>query len=346
MSFLKCLLLPLSALYYLAISLRNYLYERGFVQERSLAGKVVSIGNLTLGGTGKTPLVEYIAKLLQKNGWKIAILSRGYARRESVPLTLVSNGKEILVGVNKAGDEPLLLAKNLPGILVVVDKDRHKSGLLAQDNFGANLFILDDGFQYRKLKKEMNILAINGKNPFGNGWLFPAGVLREPINSLKRADAIVILETSTDHNNENIRQVIAHYKPNLSIFHCFRSPIGFFFVAEDKALPAGFFKRRKIICLSAIAHPAAFEEDLKEMGFSLIKKYHFTDHHHYNQSEVDNIAAVARQTEAEAIITTQKDALRLQGLREREPPLIYLKIEMRIQEEKEFKKFLFNSLAS
>ena len=339
------LLLPLSALYYLVISLINWLYDRDYVAVKGLNGKVVSVGNLTLGGSGKTPLVEYIAKMLQNQGWRIALLSRGYARKERIPLTVVSDGKEILAEMSRAGDEPLLLAKNLPGAVVVVDKDRYQAGLLAEDNFKANLFILDDGFQYRKLKRDVNILVINGKNPFGNGWLFPAGILREPLRSLKRADAIVISEPLGNSNDKAIREIVIHHKANLSVFHCYRSPSGFYQVKGDDLLHDGYFKSKKIVSLSAIARPSAFEEDLKAMGFNVEKKYRFADHHYFSQREIDAIAASARDSGAEAIITTQKDAMRLQGLKGVEPPLIYLKIEMRLLQEGEFRQFLLNYLA-
>jgi tetraacyldisaccharide 4'-kinase len=346
LSFLSYLLLPLSTLYYMIVKVRNGLYDFGFLSVNKLQGKVISVGNLTLGGTGKTPLVEYIAKALQNKGWKVALLSRGYARRERLPFAVVSDGKNILADVEKAGDEPLQMAKNLLGVIVVVDKNRYEAGLIAKEKYGVDLFILDDGYQHRKLVRDINILMIDGKNPFNTGLLFPAGKLREPISSIKRADAVVVSEPLSNNNEEIIKKIIMRYKAGLQFFHCYRHPIGLHMVKGDNPLIEGFFRSRKVISLAAIAQPAAFENDLRDMGFILAKTYRFSDHHYYTDEEIETIACSAKKLDAEAIITTQKDAVRLSHLKEVEPPIIYLKIEMKVREKKKFNTFLANSITS
>ncbi len=328
------------------VKVRNGFYDFGFLSVKKLQGKVISVGNLTVGGTGKTPLVEYIAKVLQNKGWKVALLSRGYGRKERLPFAVVSNGKNILAGVEKAGDEPLQLAKNLLGVIVVVDKNRYEAGLIAKEKYGVDLFILDDGYQHRKLVRDINILMIDGKNPFNTGLLFPAGKLREPVSSIKRADAVVVSEPLSNNNEEIIKKIIMRYKAGLQFFHCYRHPIGLHTVKGDTPLKEGFFRSKNIISLAAIAQPAAFENDLRDMGFILAKTYRFSDHHYYTKEEMEVIAHSAKKLDAEAIITTQKDAVRLSHLKEVEPPIIYLKIEMRVREKEKFNTFLVNSITS
>jgi tetraacyldisaccharide 4'-kinase len=344
LSFLSYLLLPLSALYYMIVKVRNGLYDFGFLPVKKLQGKVISVGNLTVGGTGKTPLVEYIAKVLQSKGWKVALLSRGYARRERLPFAVVSDGRNILAVVEKAGDEPLQLATNLSGAIVIVDKNRYEAGLIAQEKYGVDLFILDDGYQHRKLARDVNILLVDGKNLFNTGLLFPAGKLREPVSSIKRADVVVLSEPLSESNERIIKKKIMRYKADLPFFHCYRYPIGFYTVKGDNPLKEGFFRSKNIISLAAIAQPEAFENDLRNMGFILAKTYRFSDHHYYTEEEVEAIARSAKKLDAEAIITTQKDAVRLSYIKEVEPPIIYLKIEMKVREKQKFNTFLANSL--
>lgn len=343
---LSYLLLPFSVLYYIVIKIKNGLYDVGFLPERKLQGTVISVGNLTLGGTGKTPLVEYIAKLIQNQGLKVALLSRGYARKKRIPLVVVSNGKNMLVGVEIAGDEPLQLARNLSGVVVVVDKNRYQAGLKAQEKYDVDLFILDDGYQHRKLARDVNILLVDGKNLFNTGLLFPAGKLREPVSSIKRADAVVLSEPLSKSNENIIKKKIMRYKVDLPLFHCYRYPVGFYTAKGDNPLQEGFFSSRNIFSLAAIAQPAAFEEDLRNMGFNLAKTYRFADHHYYTQEEIETIARSAKKVDIEAIITTQKDAVRLGHLKEVNPPLIYLKIEMRVREKEKFHTFLVQSITS
>jgi tetraacyldisaccharide 4'-kinase len=343
---LSYLLLPVSGLYYIVVKIRNALYDVGFLPQRKLQGTVISVGNLTLGGSGKTPLVEYIARLMQNQGLKVALLSRGYARKKRIPLVIVSDGKNISVGVEIAGDEPLQLARNLSGAAIVVDKNRYQAGLKAQEKYGVDLFILDDGYQHRKLARDVNILLVDGKNLFNTGLLFPAGKLREPVSSIKRADAVVLSEPLSESNEKIIKKKIVRYKADLPLFHCYRYPIGFYTVKGDKPLQDGFFRSRNIFSLAAIAQPAAFEEDLRNMGFNLAKTHRFSDHHYYTRDEIETIAKSAKKTDIEAIITTQKDAVRLAHLKEVNPPLIYLKIEMRVREKEKFHTFLIQSITA
>ena len=183
----------LGKIYGLGADLRNSLYDRGILKTHSLGARTISIGNITTGGTGKTPLVAHVASILSVNGEKVCILTRGYGRDNPGDRVLVSDGTNILVDARTGGDEPVELGRKLLGkAIVVADADRVSAARWAKEEFGITAFVLDDGFQHRRVKRDLDIVCIDATNPFGRGMMLPAGALREPLENLSRADAIVL----------------------------------------------------------------------------------------------------------------------------------------------------------
>mgnify|MGYP003321219454 CR=1 FL=1 len=216
-------LLVISKGYTVAVSIRNRLFDKGWLKIHRLRNPVISIGNLTLGGTGKTPAVIEIGKILQRSGYTVSVLLRGYKGNYGGNPLLVSDGKDLKTTSLVAGDEALVIAKNLPGALVTVSKDRVKAGKWVEQWSSANIHLLDDGFQHRKLYRSLNLLLIDVTNPFGSGYLFPAGFLREPLKELRRADAVILTRTQ---NNVN-------YQPLIDQLHFLKSDIPCFLATQS-----------------------------------------------------------------------------------------------------------------
>ena len=204
--------LPLGKIYGAVAGARNRLYEKGVFESHALGAKTVSIGNITVGGTGKTPLVAFVAETLFEAGEKVCILTRGYGRKNPKKRVFVTDGEKILTDAKNAGDEPFELAEKLLGKAVIIsDADRVSAGLWAREKFGITAFVLDDAFQHRKVKRDFDIVCIDATNPFGNGKVLPSGILREPLANLKRADAIVITRANLMEKIENLKSEISKY---------------------------------------------------------------------------------------------------------------------------------------
>ncbi len=338
-------LLILSKFFKKIVQIRYWLYKKNVFLSQSLGCPVIVIGNLTVGGTGKTPVVEKFARELNAKGRKVAILSRGYkSKRESKlrvfyrwlahskerPPRVVSNGKQVLIGPERAGDEPYMLAKNLPGVVVIVDKDRVKAGRYAIKKYGANLLILDDGFQYLPLRGHMNILLIDQTNPFGNLKLLPRGILREPINHIKRA-SYVLLTKSDIVDNPKIPALVHKFLPKVGIIKCCHKP-KFLVEVNNESIKKGidFIKNKKICAFSGIAMPDSFENFLTNYGANLIYKKRFIDHHKFTKVELDHVFSLAIYKGAECVITTEKDAVRIPKDYTCALPTFFLKIEINI----------------
>ncbi|MDE6432282.1 MAG: tetraacyldisaccharide 4'-kinase [Opitutales bacterium] len=338
-------LLALSKIFKMAVRLRYWLYKKNVFLSQPLGCPIIVIGNLTVGGTGKTPVVEKFARELNERGRRVAILSRGYkSKQESKirsffrwlthakerPPRVVSNGQRILIGPERAGDEPYMLAKNLPGVVVIVDKDRVKAGRYAIKKYGANLLILDDGFQYLPLRGHMNILLIDQTNPFGNKRLLPRGILREPIDHINRA-SYVMLTKSNIADDPNIVETIHKYLPNVGIIKCFHGPKFFAEVNnEDHKENVSLVANEKICAFSGIAMPDSFENFLTSNGANLVYKKRFIDHHKFTRDELDHIFTVALYKKAKYVITTEKDAVRIPKDYVCALPTFFLKIEIKI----------------
>ena len=329
------------------VQTRLFLYrKRIFFRDRTLGCLVISVGNLTVGGTGKTPVVEKIARALQERGRRVAILSRGYKsepkpflermwqritfQKEADEPRVVSNGKELLLNSITAGDEPYMLASNLKDVVVLVDKDRVKSGRYAIEKLGIDTLLLDDGFQYLALKSKLNLVLIDRTNPFGNNYLLPRGTLREPHRNLKRAHYIFITK-SDGSSNEEIKARIRQYNTEAEIIECGHKPLYFQNVYDqDDRRPMDFIKGKKIASISGIAMPDGFEQSLVKLGGELIYTRQYADHHRFDQQEILNMINRSRRRFAEVIITTEKDAVRFPKLDRVDVPIYFLRVEIEI----------------
>ncbi len=337
-----------SRVYRNIVQLRLWMYENRVIRNRAIGCLVVSIGNLTCGGTGKTPVVEIFAKTLSKKGRKVAILSRGYrskdkrslleklrekfsSRKNEVPPRVVSDGKNLRLNSMEAGDEPYMLANNLRDVCVIVDKDRVKSGLHAIDEFHVDTLVLDDGFQYLRLKSHINILLVDSTSPFDNHHTLPRGLMREPIKNIRRADYVFLTKSDGSPRLRHLKDFIRKHNRRAEIIECCHRPqyLQDVFNSAER-FPLDYLKGRKVASLSAIANPASFNGFLTQHGAELVLKRHYADHHRYRQQEMIDFVNDAKAAGAELILTTEKDAVRMPRLDRRDLPVLFLRIEIDI----------------
>lgn len=335
----------LSRLFKAAVTTRHLLYSSGIFRHHTLGCQVISIGNLTVGGTGKTPVVEVFARSLQKRGRKVAILSRGYKKEEPpvverllnkvllresrTPPRVVSDGKNLLLDSAMGGDEPYMLASNLADVAVLVDKDRVKSGRYAINRFGCDTLILDDGFQYLALRHHVEIVLVDSKNPFANGYMLPRGLLREDVRKLARAHYIFITKCDGSDNSA-LKAEIRSLNPKAEMIECTHKArfLKNIFTTAREELP--FLRGRAVAAVSGIAAPGGFERELELLGARLTQRVQFADHHRYSQQEIIEVINNARDSGAEAIITTEKDAVRFPRLDRSDLPIYFLRVDIEL----------------
>ena len=335
LGFLKCLSFVFSAV----VAFRYFLYRSGFLRRHPLGIQVISIGNVTAGGTGKTPVTEIFARTLAAEGRKVAILSRGYRRKEAPwwqrmftqvidPPLVVSDGKRVLLDSATGGDEPYMLASNLPGVAVVVDRDRVKAGRYAIKRLGCDTIILDDGFQYQKLKHSVEVVLVDATNPFGNGNMLPRGVLREPARHLKRADIIFLTKCRGD--TASVKEEIRKYNAKAEIVECTHAPKVLKDVWSREEFPLDWLSGKTLCTLSGIASPKGFENSLRHLGAKVVWCERYADHHRYDSSEV--LYALNRTADmgADALVTTEKDAVRFPRFETAPVKCLYLRIAIEI----------------
>jgi tetraacyldisaccharide 4'-kinase len=341
----RALLYGCSKLFTVAVKARRFLYNVRILRDSTLGVQVIAIGNLTVGGTGKTPVVEKFARELRDQGRNVAILSRGYRskppplhkrlvdkllfRDDTTPPRVVSDGKSLLLDSETAGDEPYMLASNLKDVVVLVDKDRVKAGRYAIEKFGCDTLLLDDGFQYWKLRgRRQDIVLVDCQQPFGNERLLPRGTLREPPSHLARASTIFI--TKSDGKTEGLRRRIAELNPTAGIIECVHHPLYLEDVFTGQRAELSLIKGRKVASFSGIAQPESFEQNLVKLGSELVYSKRFADHHRFSQQEVINASNRSKKRQAEMIITTQKDAVRFPKIDRRDLPIYFMRVEIKI----------------
>jgi tetraacyldisaccharide 4'-kinase len=339
------LLFGSSKLYQVGVEIHRWLINVRIFRDKTLGVQVIAVGNLTWGGTGKTPVVEKFARELQNAGRKVAILSRGYRskpaplhlkilnkillREDQTPPRVVSDGKSLLLDSEMAGDEPYMLASNLKDVIVLVDKDRVKSGRYAIEKFGCDTLLLDDAFQYWKLRgRRHDVVLIDRQQPFGNEHLIPRGKLREPPSHLARAHTIFI--TKSDGQTAELRARISRLNPAAAIIECVHHPLYLedVFTGERKGLD--FLVGKKVASLSGIAQPESFDQSLVKLAGELVYSKRFADHHRFTQQEVLNAINRGKKRQAEVIITTQKDAVRFPKIDRRDLPIYFMRVEIQI----------------
>lgn len=346
------LLSPFNLLYGAIVSVRGKLYEKGIFKSYDLGVPTISVGNITVGGTGKTPLVAFVAQVLAEKSEKVCILTRGYKRENEREQVLVSDGEKILVSAGQAGDEPFELAQKLLNVAAVVaDANRAEAGKWARENLGTTAFVLDDAFQHLKVKRDLDILCVDATNPFGNQKLLPAGILREPLKNLRRADVIVITRSNLVDEKQ-----IAVLKTELSKYNQ-KAKI---FVSENKITKLtdlkDFFsaespeKNKKLtthhsplttnyFAFCALGNPESFFKQLRLDGFNLADAKRFPDHYSYKQKDGDELEEIARLKGAEVLLTTAKDAVKLEGLKFTLPCFV-VEIELVFDDTEGFKKII------
>ncbi|MDG1138929.1 MAG: tetraacyldisaccharide 4'-kinase [Opitutales bacterium] len=338
---------PFSYLFSVIVRTRVFLYARNwFFKHTTLDCFVLVVGNLTVGGTGKTPVVERFAKELVSRGLTVAILSRGYKskqdledssfgnifrKRKEYPPKVVSDGNKMLMDSEEAGDEPFMLAKNLPGVVVITGRDRVKSGKFAIKKFKADALILDDGFQYLPIKGKMNLLLVDQTNPFGNRCLLPRGILREPVSHLKRA-SYVFLTKSESEPDLNLLETIREYNKTAEIIRCVHKPRYFQEVNGIEQKGLNFLHESFVGVFCGIASPRGFENIINRMSGELRYKKRFLDHHRYETQELDHMFQQAKNSGADVMVTTEKDAVRIPSTYNPVIPLYYIRMEIEIIE--------------
>jgi tetraacyldisaccharide 4'-kinase len=338
----------LSLIFGVIAGLRFFLYKKRILKDQPLGCLVVVVGNLTVGGTGKTPVVEKFARSLHQRGRRVAILSRGYKSKDTIKETLlqrvwrtfvtggepplpkiVSDGESVLLDSEIAGDEPFMLARNLPGVVVLVDKDRVKSGTYAIKHFGCDTLVLDDGFQYLPLKGRLNLLLVDKSNPFGNRHLMPRGILREPVRHMKRA-SYVFLTKSDGSPDPELEALIQKHNPGVDVIECAHKPQYLQEVNGEGRLSLDELLEKRIGAFSGIAVPESFEGFLRDFGANLLYTKRFLDHHRFDADELKEIFDEATSAKLDFIVTTEKDAVRIPEDTELPLPLYYLRLEIKI----------------
>jgi len=341
---LREILYALSFIYERLVQLRLYFYRKRILRERALGCLVISVGNLTVGGTGKTPIVEKFARALQAGGRRVAILSRGYKsvprkrswldrlrRRDAAPPRVVSDGKSLLLDSLTAGDEPYMLAHNLKDVIVLVDKDRVKSGRFAIDKWNVDTLLLDDGLQYLHLKHRLDMVLVDRQAPFGNEFLLPRGTLREAPRNLRRASYIFITK-NTGESNETLIKRIRRYNRTAEIIECAHKPLYLQNVFTGEQLPLERLRDAFIGSICGIAAPESFEGALKKLGAHVDLAKRYIDHHYYTEVELTTFINRCIRRDLAMIVTTEKDAVRMPRLPETDikVPICFLRVEIEI----------------
>jgi tetraacyldisaccharide 4'-kinase len=343
---LRAILYALSFVYERIVQLRLYLYRKRLFRERTLGCLVISVGNLTVGGTGKTPLVEKFARALQTGGRRVAILSRGYKSQPKPtrrnwfdrlftqdvdPPRIVSDGRIVLLDSVIAGDEPHMLARNLKDVIVLVDKNRVKSGRFAIDNWKVDTLLLDDGLQYLHLKHRLDIVLVDRQAPFGNEFLLPRGTLREPPRNLRRASYIFITKNTGEPNDKLIER-IRRYNRTAEIIECAHRPLYLQNIHTGERLTLDRLRGTFVGSICAIAAPESFEGALKNLGANVNLALRFIDHHYFTENEIRGFINRCLRRDLSMIVTTEKDSVRMPRLPEAEVkvPIYFLRVEIEI----------------
>jgi tetraacyldisaccharide 4'-kinase len=336
-------LAPLSLLYGAAMSTRSALYRRQTFRADRVAAPVISVGNITTGGTGKSPLVAWIARELSNRGRRVCILTRGYGRSNQHQRVVVSDGQEILSDVAHASDEPMMLAEALRGrAAIVCDADRVSAATWAIENLNSDVLILDDGFQHQRISRDLDIVTVDATNPFGNGWLLPAGDLREPVGGLRRANCIVTTRTGavepTDLYERLAELTDAPILKSRTAVTAIRA------LNPTQPIDEHFLRNTALAAFCGIGNPNAFFEQLRNEGLNVQYTAAFRDHHVYSQTDIDHLTRESREHGAQVLLTTTKDAVKLRELRF-ELPCYVVETEMEIARADKLLSLIDNAIA-
>lgn len=316
---LTAILYVFSKIYALLVDIKLWGYRQGIFSRKKLDCFVISLGNVTVGGTGKTPTAQRLASDIRDMGYKVVILNRGYRAKWHGKVGIVSDGQRLHMTAADAGDEAFMLAKHLPKVPVLIGADRSVTGQYAIENFGAEVAILDDGFQHWQLERDMDILLVDAVNVFGNGYMLPRGTLREPISHISRADVCLLtkVDQAAEGSREYIRDTVHRYNDGAQIVESIHEPRRFIPLADwyvdiaGEGVDVNQMRGRKIMAVSAIGNPASFEQTLSDLGVIIIESLRYPDHHDYSMLEMSDILRQAENMGAEAIVITEKDAVKI-----------------------------------
>jgi tetraacyldisaccharide 4'-kinase len=334
------LLRIMSFVYGMGVTVKLGLYKQGILKQHKLGCRVISLGNITVGGTGKTPTAQRLAAIIRDMGYRVVILNRGYRAGWRGQVGLVSDGRKIYMSVNEAGDEAYLLAKNLPGVAVVIGKNRTVTGDYAVENLRAEVIILDDGYQHWQLARDLDIVLIDTINVFGNNFLLPRGTLREPLANLGRANAFLLtkVDQSTDDARDVIRETLSRYNDKALVVESIHNPRCFIEIEDwykgvrPETISLEAIRAQGVLAFSAIGNPTSFEQTIMDIGAGSVESVRFPDHHDYTMAEMQAVMQKAVDKEVYALVTTEKDAVKIPSEfihSERPLPVYVLGIEVR-----------------
>jgi len=328
---------PLHIFFYLlslpyggAVRARNRLFDLGVLRQQKVGCPVVSVGNLTVGGTGKTPMVILLAGMLRDRGMRPAVLSRGYGGKSTSDVLVVSDGRQILAGPEEAGDEPVLIARRLKGIPVLAGAKRALTGRYARENFGVDVMVLDDGFQHRWIHRDLDIVLLDSRQPLGNGLLLPRGPLREPPAALVRA-GVIVFTRSEDSTGPSMDKELSGILSGRPVLRTRIRPTKFV-GADGTELPLSFLAGKKVFAFAGIAQPDSFRQTLEGLGGVIAGFRAFPDHHRYTAEDCGRIEHDAGLVRADLVLATEKDLVKLQGIGQALSRIHGLSIETEILE--------------
>jgi len=342
---LRILLLPISWLYGLLIQLRNLCYDVGIFRVESISAKVISVGNITTGGTGKTPVVEWIVGRLLKRKVRVAVVSRGYGR-SSRGTMVVSDGRSIRSTPDRSGDEAFQIARKFPEAIVLVDEKRVRGARHAMTQCGAGVIVLDDGFQHRSLHRNLDIVLVDVDQPLRGTWMLPSGPRRESVRDLKRADIVVLTHRSAEKRgtmNAELKRITRAPQ-----FEAVFPPTSLVRLSDGMRQSPDKVRGNSCIAFCGIARPEAFGRMLEDLGLTTKEFQKFPDHHRYTDQDLEFLASIIERMNPNFVLTTEKDAIHLmddvaQRFRQRYP-LYYIEIETHISDDSHFLQLLDKAL--
>ncbi len=335
----------LALLFQLGVAFRLALYKAGYVKPKRARAFTISVGNLTVGGTGKTPLVEYTARLLLAEGYRPSVISRGYGRRSRAPFVLVSDGSQMRATVHDAGDEPILLSRHLPGAIVAVGARRYAVARHLEERFQPDVHVLDDAFQHLALERDLDLLVIDALDPFGDEALLPLGRLREPLSEIARASAIIITRADHPFDHLALEARLRELAGPIPIFYSYHEIVELFAPGIGDAFSPQKLYGRTIGAFCAVGNPQLFERDLAHYRARIVFFRSFRDHHWYTPRDMRRLFREAEAAGAEFLVTTEKDWVRLESLSLPEtPPLYVARIKARLEDAEAFRAFLLRHL--
>ncbi len=339
-----------------AVKLREILCKKSILRSKKLPCFVISIGNLTVGGTGKTPMTIHVAKLLKSLGYKVAVISRGYRGSAEKTGGVVSDGRKIFMGPDAAGDEPYMMAVKLKSIPVIVGQDRFKAGIAAIKKFNPDVILLDDAFQHIKLVRDIDLALLDYRHPFGNTYLLPRGILREPISALKRADAFILTRSDarsdedfsvSGSSEEILRARLKHFKCNAPIFKTFHIANIFTVIKEKKSTSeysSEFLQGRRVFAFSGLADNRDFRRTIAGFKCVMTGFLEFPDHHPYSDKDFENIVQSAKSIGADCLITTEKDYVRIAHRATWPIDIVVIGLEISFENDDSFNTFIKTKL--